>query len=80
MVEVVGKNKIREVRYCKDKIATMCAARPVSIELGPEEPMDTIPVGLSGKLVDDATSCIVYGPNAREQAAFLHERQLRLAT
>ena len=35
---------------------------------------------LGGKLVADGTPCIVYGPNAREYAASLQERQHVLAT
>ena len=58
----------------------MSAAHLVYIELGPEEPMDTIPVLLGSKLVVDGTPCILYGPNAREQAASLQERQRVLAT
>ena len=58
-------------------MGTLCVAHLVYIELGPEEPMDTIPVVLGGKMVGDGTPCIVYGPNAnaREQAASLQERQ-----
>ena len=80
VVEVVVNNKMRTMRYCKDKMGTPSAAHMVYIELGPEEPMDTIPVVLGGKLVADGTPCIVYGPNAKEQVASLQERQLVLAT
>ena len=71
VVEVVVNTKMRIVRYCKDKMGTVSAAHLVYIELGLEEPMDTIPLVLGGKLVDDGTPCIVYGPNARKQAASL---------
>ena len=67
---------MRTVGYCKDKMGTVGAAHLVYIELGPEEPMDTIPMLLGGKLVADGTPCSVYGPNAREQAASLQHRQL----
>ena len=70
VVEVVV-NKMRAMRYCKDTMGTMSAAHLVYIELGLEEPMGTIPVVLGGKLVADGIPCIVYGPNAREQAASL---------
>ena len=79
VVEVVVNNKMRTVRYCKDKMGTVSAAHLVYIELGPEEPMDTIPVVLGGKLMADGTPCIVYGLNAREQATSLQERQPVLA-
>ena len=79
VAEVVN-NKMRTVRYCKDKMGTVSAAQLAYIELGPEKPMDTIFVVLGGKLVVDGTPCIVYGPNAREQAASLQERHSALAT
>ena len=80
VVEVVVNNKIWTVRQSKDKMGTLSVAHLVYIELGPSEPMDTIPVVLGGKLVADGTPCIVYGPNARMQATSLQERQLVLAT
>ena len=80
VVEVVVNNKMQTVRYCKDKMGTMSAAHLMYIELGPEKLMDMIPVVLGGKLVADGTPCIVYGPNAREQATSLQERQPLLAT
>ena len=46
VVEVVVNNKMRTVRYCKDKMGTVSAAHLVYSELGPKEPMDTIPVVL----------------------------------
>ena len=73
-------NKMRTLRYYKDKMGTVSAAHAVYIELAPEEPMDTILVVLGGKLVADGTPCIVYGPNAREQAASLQKRRPVLAT
>ena len=79
VVEVVVNNNMWTLRYCKDKMGTVSAAHLVYIELGPEEPMDTIPMVLGGKLVADGTPCIVYEPNAREQSASLHERQPALA-
>ena len=42
--------------------------------------MDTIPVMPRGKLVANGTPCIVNGPNGREEAASLQERQPVLAT
>ena len=71
VVEVVVNNKMRTLQYCKDKMATVSAAHLVYLELGPQEPMDMIPVVLGGTLVADGTPCIVYGANAREQAASL---------
>ena len=71
VVEVVVNNKMRVVRCCKDKIGTVSVAHLVYIELGHDEPLDTIPMVLGGKLVADGTRCIVYGSNAREQAASL---------
>ena len=80
LVKVVVNNKIRTVLHCKDNMGTVSVAHLVYIELGPEEPMVMILVVLGGKLVDDGTACIMYGPNRREQAASLQERPLVLAT
>ena len=77
---MVVNNKMRVVRYCKDKMGTVSVAHVVYIELGYDEPMDTSPVVVGDKLVADGTPCIVYGPNAREQAASLPERQPMQAT
>ena len=68
---MVVNNKMWTVRYCKDKMGTVIAAHLVRIELGPEEPMNTIPVAVGGKFVANGTPCIVYGANAREHAASL---------
>ena len=52
-------------------MGTVIAAHLEDIELVPEEVMDNILVVLGGKMVGDGTPCIVYGPNARENAASL---------
>ena len=55
---MVVNDKMRTVRCCKDKMGTVSAAHLVYIELGPEEPMDTILVVLGGKLVVDGALCM----------------------
>ena len=65
VVEVALNKKMQTMRYCKDKMRTVTAAHMVYIELGPKEPMNTIPVVLGGTLVAHGIPCIVYGPNAK---------------
>ena len=71
VVEVVVNNKMRAVRYRKDKVGTVNAARFVDLELGNDDLMGTTVLLLGGKLVADRTPSVVYGPNAREQGASL---------